>query len=167
MRISAINSRILLPLVICAILLVSVAGIVDYLLFKWLLTAFHPLLMLPVLLFLADEVFVVGRTGMLVHYHARHTQAGLRELLVGNGAKQFEALLPYYRHVIARTLKLSAWRWCLLTVIAFFAMCIVLLFGGLSVASVVGLFVGTMLSMVICSVLTLLFSAFMYDRINR
>lgn len=167
MKISAVNRRLLLPLFVSAVCAVSITGIIDYVFLKWLANAFHPLLMVPLLLFLADEAFVVGRTGLLIHYHARHTQAGLREFLIGNGAKQFEALLPYYRHVISRTLRLSLGRWVLVSVIMLIALCFTWLFGGLSIASVLRLFGGLMLSVVFCSVCTLLAGVFLYDRMYR
>ena len=167
MKISAVNRRLLLPLFVSAVCAVSFTGIIDYLLLKWLSEAFHPLLMVPLLLFLADEAFVVGRTGLLIHYHARHTQAGLREFLVGNGAKQFEALLPYYRHVIFRTMIMSLWRWVIISIIMLMALCFVLLFGGLSIKAVLWLFGGLLLSAVFCSVVTLLAGMFLYDRFNR
>ena len=44
---------------------------------------------------------------------------------------------------------------------------LILLIGRLSPSSVLGLFIGVMLSMMVCSVLTLLLSAFVYDRINK
>jgi hypothetical protein len=147
--------------------MVAVTGMIDYLVFRWVFDGFNPLMMVPVLLLLADESFVVGRTGMLIHYHTRHTQEGLREFLVGNGAKQFEALLPYYRRVIGRSLLLSAWRWLLIMLIMLFALCFVLLFGGLSFVQALWLLLGIMLSVICCSVLSLLCSAFLYDRLNR
>jgi hypothetical protein len=147
--------------------MVAVTGMIDYLVFRWVFDGFNPLMMVPVLLLLADESFVVGRTGMLIHYHTRHTQEGLREFLMGNGAKQFEALLPYYRRVIGRSLLLSAWRWLLIMLIMLFALCFVLLFGGLSFVQALWLLLGIMLSVICCSVLSLLCSAFLYDRLNR
>lgn len=167
MKISSINSRLLLPLCVASCLMVAVTGMIDYLVFRWVFDGFNPLMMVPVLLLLADESFVVGRTGMLIHYHTRHTQEGLREFLVGNGAKQFEALLPYYRRVIGRSLMLSAWRWLLIMLIMLFALCFVLLFGGLSFVQALWLLLGIMLSVICCSVLSLLCSAFLYDRLNR
>ena len=167
MKISTINIKLLLPQMICAAFMVAVTGIVDFLLLKWQIAGFHPLCMVPLLLFLSAETFVVGRSGMLIHYHIRHTQEGLREFLVGNGAKQFEALLPYYRHVMMRTFVLSLWRWIFVSLVALFALCFVFLFGGLSFVSVLWLFVGLMVSMAVCSMLSLLFSAFLYDRLNR
>jgi len=167
MKISSINSRLLLPLCVASCLMVAVTGMIDYLVFRWVFDGFNPLMMVPVLLLLADESFVVGRTGMLIHYHTRHTQEGLREFLVGNGAKQFEALLPYYRRVIGRSLLLSAWRWLLIMLIMLFALCFVLLFGGLSFVQALWLLLGIMLSVICCSVLSLLCSAFLYDRLNR
>lgn len=167
MKISAINSRLLLPLLVASCLMVSLTGIIDYLLFKWLLVGFQPFFMVPVVFLLASETFVVGRTGMLIHYHTRHTQAGLREFLVGNGAKQFEALLPYYRRVIGRTLMLSAWRWLLVVLIALFAMCFVWLVGTLSWAVALWFLAGLLASVICCSVISLLLSAFLYDRLNR
>jgi len=167
MKISSINSRLLLPLCVASCLMVAVTGMIDYLVFRWVFDGFNPLMMVPVLLLLADESFVVGRTGMLIHYHTRHTQEGLREFLMGNGAKQFEALLPYYRRVIGRSLLLSAWRWLLIMLIMLFALCFVLLFGGLSFVQALWLLLGIMLSVICCSVLSLLCSAFLYDRLNR
>lgn len=167
MKISSINSRLLLPLCVASCLMVAVTGMIDYLVFRWVFDGFNPLMMVPVLLLLADESFVVGRTGMLIHYHTRHTQEGLREFLVGNGAKQFEALLPYYRRVIGRSLLLSAWRWLLIMLIMLFALCFVLLFGDLSFVQALWLLLGIMLSVICCSVLSLLCSAFLYDRLNR
>lgn len=167
MKISAINIKLLLPMLISSALMVAVTGIIDYLLLKWQITGFHPLCMVPLLLFLSAETFVVGRTGMLIHYHIRHTQEGLREFLVGNGAKQFEALLPYYRHVMTRTFVLSLWRWVFVSFVTLFALCFVFLFGGLSFVSMLWLFVVLMVSMAVCSMLSLLFSAFLYDRLNR
>lgn len=167
MKISAVNRRLLLPLFVSAVCAVSFTGIIDYLLLKWLSEAFHPLLMVPLLLFLADEAFVVGRTGLLIHYHARHTQAGLREFLVGNGAKQFEALLPYYRHVMTRTTVLSASRWLIAAVVTAFACCFILLFGGMTVMSALYMLAGVLLSMVICSMMTLLLSVVLYDKFNK
>ena len=167
MKISSINSRLLLPLCVASCLMVAVTGMIDYLVFRWVFDGFNPLMMVPVLLLLADESFVVGRTGMLIHYHTRHTQEGLREFLVGNGAKQFEALLPYYRRVIGRSLLLSAWRWLLIMLIMLFALCFVLLFGGLSFVQALWLLLGIILSVICCSVLSLLCSAFLYDRLNR
>lgn len=167
MKISAVNRRLLLPLFVSAVCAVSFTGIIDYLLLKWLSEAFHPLLMVPLLLFLADEAFVVGRTGLLIHYHARHTQAGLREFLVGNGAKQFEALLPYYRHVMTRTTVLSASRWLIAAVVTAFACCFILLFGGMTVMSALYMLAGMLLSMVICSMMTLLLSVVLYDKFNK
>ena len=167
MKISTINSRLLLPLCVASCLMVAVTGVIDYLVFKWVFDGFSPLLMVPVLLLLADESFVVGRTGMLIHYHTRHTQEGLREFLVGNGAKQFEALLPYYRRVIGRSLLLSAWRWLLIVLMMLLALCFVLLLGGLSFVQALWLLLGIMLSVICCSVLSLLCSAFLYDRLNR
>ena len=167
MKISAINSRLMLPLLLALCLMVSFTCIIDYFLFKWLLVGFQPLFMAPVAFLLADESFVVGRTGMLIHYHTRHTQEGLREFLVGNGAKQFEALLPYYRHVISRTLVLSAWRWLLVGLVVLFALCVVWLAGTLSWTVVLWLLSGLLASVVFCSVVTLLLSAFLYDRLNK
>jgi hypothetical protein len=167
MKISAVNRRLLFPLFVSTVCTVSFTGIIDYVLLKWLADAFHPVMMVPLLLFLADEAFVAGRTGLLIHYHARHTQAGLREFLIGNGAKQFEALLPYYRHVISRTLLLSLWRWVLVSVITFVALCFSLLFGGLSITSALWFFGGLIISAVFCSVATLLMSVFFYDRMNK
>ena len=167
MKISTANMRLLLPLLVCEALFVAVIGIIDYLLLKWLVVGFLPLLMIPVLMFLADETFVVGRTGMLIHYHTRHTQEGLREFLVGNGAKQFEALLPYYRHVMARTLVLSGWRWLLVMLVVVFALFFVSLFGGLQLSAAVWLAVICCVSCLACSLLTLLAATFLYDRLNR
>ena len=166
MKKSAVNIRLMLPMMVSASLLVAVTGIIDYLLLRWQIDNFQPLCMVPVLLFLASETLVVGRTGMLIHYHIRHTQEGLREFLVGNGAKQFEALLPYYRHVMGRTFVLSLWRWVVVALMTLFALCFVLLFGGLTFVSVLWLFAGIMLSVVLCSMLSLLFAAFLYDRLN-
>lgn len=167
MKISAVNRRLLLPLLLSATVFVALTGLVDCLLLRWQVQSFAPLWMVPLLLVLADEAFVTGRTGLLIHHHARHTQAGLREFLVGNGAKQFEALLPYYRHVIRRTLGLSLWRWVLSAVVLLPALLLVALLGGLSLGSALGLYLLLLLSVVACSVLTLLFSAFLYDRLNR
>lgn len=166
MKISTVNIKIFLPLLLCAGLMVAITGIIDYLLLKWLIVGFPPICMVPLLLFLSAETFVVGRTGMLIHYHIRHTQEGLREFLVGNGAKQFEALLPYYRHVMTRTVVLSLWRWVFVSLMTLFALCFVFIFGGLSFVAVLWLFLGVMVSMAVCSLLSLLFSAFLYDRLN-
>ena len=167
MKISAINMRLMLPLLVCEALVVAVAGIIDYLLLRWLVAGFLPLLMVPVVLFLVDEAFIVGRTGMLIHYHTRHTQEGLREFLVGNGAKQFEALLPYYRHVMARTVALSGWRWLLVMLLTAFALLFVSFFGGLQLSAAVWLTVVLWVSCLVCSLLMLLGSTFLYDRLNR
>ena len=105
--------------------------------------------------------------GMLIHYHTRHTQEGLREFLVGNGAKQFEALLPYYRHVMARTVALSGWRWLLVMLLTAFALLFVSFFGGLQLSAAVWLTVVLWVSCLVCSLLTLLGSTFLYDRLNR
>ena len=167
MKFSSSNRRVLLPLFICAVPMILLTGIVDYLLLNWRMDVFQPLLLMPLLFLLADETFVVGRTGLLVHHHSRHTQEGLREFLVGNGAKQFEALLPYYRRVITRTLALSFWRWLLVSLLMLIPFVALFFIGGMKLMSAVGLYLLILFSIILCAVLTLLFSAFLYDRLNR
>ena len=167
MKFTALNRRLLLPLFVCAVPMVLLTGLVDYLILSWRMDVFQPLLMLPLLYLLADETFVVCRTGLLVHHHARHTQEGLREFLVGNGAKQFEALLPYYRRVITRTLSLSFWRWVFASLIMLLPFAFLFLFGTLKLMPAVWLYLLIMFSLVLCAVLSLLLSAFVYDRLNR
>lgn len=167
MKISNVNYKLLLPLLVSMLWSVAAVGVINCLLLKWLYGSYQPIIMLPLLLLLAEDAFVTGRTGLLIHYHARHTQAGLREFLVGNGAKQFEALLPYYRHVMTRTTVLSASRWLIAAVVTAFACCFILLFGGMTVMSALYMLAGVLLSMVICSMMTLLLSVVLYDKFNK
>lgn len=170
MKVSALNRRLMLPLFISGVLAVALTGIADYLLLRWVWlpgggTAGHCVACVCCLL-LAEETFVVCRTGLLIHYHARHTQAGLREFLVGNGAKQFEALQPYYRHVISRTLVQSLWRWFFVALFVVLPCGFIFLLGGFSLRVVLG--VGCcLLSVVCCAVAALLLSMFLYDRLDK
>lgn len=166
MKVTAINRRIILPQIIGTGLSVMLTGSVTCLMLWWLDETFQPLYALPVLLLLADEAFVVSRTSLLIHHHARHTHAGVQEFLTGNGARRAEAMMPYLKHMLLRTFKLTAWRWCLTAVMALLVFFFVVIIGHVSPVSAVLLLLGLALMLVVGSLLAVAVAVFIYEKLK-
>lgn len=166
MKVSAVNRKIILPQIIGTCVSVILTGSITCLLLFGLFDAFPPLSALPLLLLMADEAFVVSRTSLLIHHHARRTHAGLMEFLTGNGARPLEALMPYLTHMLSRTLQLSAWRWLLVMVMALLVFFFVVLFSDIRLLDALILFVASALSVVVASLLAIFISVFLYERLS-
>jgi hypothetical protein len=166
MKVSAVNRKIILPQIIGTCVSVILTCSITCLLLFGLFDAFPPLSALPLLLLMADEAFVVSRTSLLIHHHARRTHAGLMEFLTGNGARPLEALMPYLTHMLSRTIQLSAWRWLLVMVMALLVFFFVVLFSKILLWHALLLLVAIVFAVVVASLLAVFVSIFLYERLS-
>ena len=74
--------------------------------------------------------------------------------------------MPYLTHMLHRTLKLSAWRWLLVTVMALLIFFFVVLFSDIRLLDALILFVASALSVVVASLLAIFISVFLYERLS-
>ena len=162
----AINTKVMLPVLIGSMLSVLLFGAAMTALLYGLAPGFTPLVAVPLVLLMGNDALVTSRMGVLGYHHARRSHQQLYEYMLGNGASVKESLSYFVLRSVTMTCAHSRWRWLAVAVLSLPLLLAVVLMSALTLLEALLVLLGVMLVLVAASVSALVAALCLYERLH-